>query len=91
MERMKVLGITIDDKLNFCEHISNVCNKAGRQLNVLQRLKNVLDYKSRMAIYNSFVMSNFNYCPIVWMFTSKKSLEKIENIKKRALRFVLND
>ena len=26
MERMKVLGITIDDKLNFCEHISNVCN-----------------------------------------------------------------
>ena len=91
MERMKVLGITIDDKLNFSEHISNVCIKAGRQLNVLQRLKRVLDYKSRMAIYNSFVMSNFNYCPIVWMFTSKKSLEKIENIQKRALRFVLND
>ena len=76
MERMKVLGITIDDKLNFPEHISNVCIKAGRQLNVLQRLKRVLDYKSRVAIYNSFVMSNFNYCPIVWMFTSKKSLEK---------------
>ena len=50
-----------------------------------------LDYKSRMAIYNSFVMSNSNNCPIVWMFTSKKSLEKIENIQKRALRFVLND
>ena len=47
----------------------------------------VLDYKSRMPIHNSFVMSNFNYCPIVWMFTSKKSLEKIENIKKCALRF----
>ena len=92
MERMKVLGITIDDKLNFSEkHISNACIKAGRQLNVLQRLKRVLDNKSRMAIHNSFVMSNFNYCPIVWMFTSKKSLEKIENIKKRALRFVLND
>ena len=89
---MKVLGKTIDDKLNFSEHISNVCIKAGRQLNVLQRLKRVLDYKSRMAfIHNVFVMSNFNYCPIVWMFTSKKSLEQIENIKKRALRFVLNN
>ena len=90
-ESMKVLGIMIDDKLNFTEHISNVCIKAGRQLNVLQRLKKVLDYKSRMAIYKSFVMSNFNYCPIVWMFTGKKSLDRIEDIQKRALRFVLND
>ena len=52
MERMKVLGITIDDKLNFSEHISNVCIKTGRQLNVLERFKKVLVYKIRMAIYN---------------------------------------
>ena len=50
-EEMKVLGVTIDDKLNFTEHISDVCTKAGRQLNIHQRLKKVLDYKSRMAIY----------------------------------------
>ena len=36
---MKVLGVTIDNKLNFTEHISDVCIKAGRQLNILQRLK----------------------------------------------------
>ena len=74
-ERMKVLGIMTDDKFNFSEHISNMCIKAGMQLHVLHRLKGVLDYKSRMAIYNSFVLSNFNYCPIVWTFTSKKSLK----------------
>ena len=80
VERMKVLGITLDDKLNFSEHISNLCIKAGEQLNVLQWLKRVLDYKSRMAVYNSFVRSIFNYRAIVSMFTSKKSLEQIENI-----------
>ena len=90
-ERMEVLGVKIDNKLNFTEQISDVCIKAGRQLNILQRLKKVLDYKSRMAIYKSFIMSNFNYCPIVWMFTGKKSLDRIENIIKRALRFVLDD
>ena len=90
-ERMKVLGIMIDDKLNFTEHISDICIKVGRQLNVLQRLKRVLDYKSRMAIYMSCVMSNLNYCPTVWMFITKKSLDRIKNIQKRALRFVLND
>ena len=83
-ERMKVLGVKIDNKLNFTEHISDVCIKAGRQLNILQRFKMVLDYKSRMVIYKSFMMSNFNYFPIVWMFTGKKSLDRIENIKKNA-------
>ena len=90
-EAMKVLGVKIDDKLNFTEHILDVCTKARRQLYTLQRLKQVLDYKSHTAIYKSFIMSSFNYCPIVWMFTCKRSLDRIEIIQKRALRFVLDD
>ena len=86
---MNVLGINIDDKLNFNSHVSNMCNKAGRQLNVLQRLKGSLDYASRLSIYKSFIMSN--YCPVVWMFTSKSSLTTLGNIQRRALRFVLDD
>ena len=50
-----------------------------------------LDQDSRMAIYKSFIMYNFNYCPLIWMFTSKTSLSKLENIQNRALGFVLND
>ena len=86
-EAIKVFGVKIDDKLNFTEHISDVCTKAGRQLNILQRHKTVLDYKSLLAIYKSFIMSNFNYCSIVWMFTCKKFLDRIENIKKTRLAF----
>ena len=86
-ERMEVLGVKIDHKIYFTEHISDMCIKAGRQLKILQRLKKVLDYKSRMVIYKSFIMSNVIYCPIGWMFIGKKSLNRIENIQKRALRF----
>ena len=68
-----------------------MCNKAGRQLNVLQRLKGSLDYASRLSVHKSFIMSNFNYCPVVLMFTSNSSLSKLETTKKRALRFVLDD
>ena len=88
---MKILGIHIDSKLNFNGHIAFLCTKAGRQLNVLQRMRGSLDYVSKMAIYDSFIISNFNYCPVVYMFTSKSSLNKLENIQKRALRFVCND
>ena len=90
-DSMIVLGVDIDDKLNFNSHVSNMCNKAGRQLNVLQRLTGSLDYASRLSIYKSCIMWNFNYCPVVWLFTSKSSLSKLEDIKKRALRFVLDD
>ena len=90
-DKMKVLGIDIDNMLTFDGHVSNMCIKAGKQLNALQRLKGSLHQDSRMAIYKSFIMSNFNHCPVIWIFTSKTSLSKLENIQKRALRFVLDD
>ena len=36
-------------------------------------------------------MANVNYCSLVWMFWSTSSLKKIENLQKRALRFLYND
>ena len=41
----------------------------------------------RKAIVNTFIFANFNYCPLVWHSCSKRTMEKIENIQKRALRF----
>ena len=41
-------------------------------------------------LVNTFVMSNFNYCSLVWNFSSAQSLNKIKNPQKRALRFLLN-
>ena len=37
-DEVKLLGVTIDFKLNFNAHISNICKKAARQLNVLKRI-----------------------------------------------------
>ena len=42
-------------------------------------------------LVNTFAMSNFNYCSLVWNFSSAQSLNKIENLQKRALHFLLND
>ena len=36
-------------------------------------------------------VANFNYCPLVWMFLRASSLKKIQNLQKRALRFLYND
>ena len=50
-----------------------------------------LGLEEREVLVNSFIYSNFNHCPPVWMFSHKKSLNKIESLRKRAPRFLLND
>ena len=81
--KVKLLETEIDDKLNFNHHINNICKSASNQLNVLIRLKYLLGFKERKVLVNTFVISNFNYCSLVWNFSSAQSLNKIENLQKR--------
>jgi hypothetical protein len=87
----KLLGVIIDDKLLFDKHVHATCVKASRQLNALYRLKRLLSFKQRKALYQCFFLSNFNFCPLVWHFCSVKSTRKMEKLQERALRFLLND
>ena len=91
VSKVKFLGLEIDDKLNFNHHINNICKSSSNQLNALIRLKHLLGFEERKVLVNTFVMSNFNYCSLVWNFSSAQSLNKIANLQKRALRFLLND
>lgn len=86
-----VLGLDIDNKLNFNGHIDDLCSKASKQVNSLKRMKHLLDKNCKCIIYNSFVSSNFNYSPLAWMFSSKSNFEKLEQTNIRALRFVTNN
>ena len=90
-ETVKFLGVTLDYRLDFDPHISNLCKKAATQLNVLKRLKTFIGFQEKKILVQSFVYSNFDYCPLVWYFSSSKSLQKIEKLQERALRFLYND
>ena len=47
-----------------------------------------MEFKAKEILVQSFVFSNFNYRPLVWHFSSEKSMKKIEKIHERALRFL---
>ena len=90
-EHVKLLDVTIDYELNFDKHISEICKKSARQLNVLKRIGRYLNKLGRLTIYYSFILSNFNFCPVTWHFCSEKNTKKMEKIQERALRFIYND
>ena len=83
-----LLGITFDYKLKFSMHIKEICQRASSQLNALFRLKKYLSRDSKRLSVNSFIISNFNYCPLIWHFSDYNSIKKFESIQKRALRFM---
>ena len=62
---VQLLGVNIDHALNFDIHIKYICRKAGRHLNVLARLSSTLNTKEKMLLFESFILSYFNYCPLV--------------------------
>ncbi len=89
--RCKLLGIILDDGLRFAKHVDSICVKASRQLNAVIRIKKNRNRTEKLLLFQSFIVSNFNYCPLVWHCVSLKSMRKMERIQERALPFVLND
>ena len=85
---VKLLGVTLDNKLDFNEHVNNICKVASQNTNCLARIRNYIDVKHSRILYNAYIKSVFGYAPLIWMFCQKSSYKKIESVQKRALRLV---
>ena len=85
---VKLLGIIIDDKLNFNLHIDKLCSKAKNSVNAIQRISYGATAENLKLLINSFFMSCFSYCPLIWTFCSKQKNNKINAIHKRALKLI---
>ena len=63
---VKLLENYIDDQLNFNLHISNICKSVPKQFNALLSLKCSLRFQKSKVLINGLILSDFNYCYIVW-------------------------
>ena len=85
---VKLLGITLDNKLSFKTHIESMCAKAVNRTNAFRRIRNYVSLNKAKLIYNAFIFSTFNYCPLIWMFCSKTLNNLVNKTHKKALRLV---
>ena len=85
---VKLLGVTIDNKLQFDEHVSIICKKVSCKLHALARISNLIDKDKLCLIMKAFIESQFGYCPLIWMFHSRTMNNRINRLHERALRLV---
>ena len=86
--RVKLLGIHIDNRLNFDYHVSQLCKKASKKLHALARIFKYVKTSKRSILVNAFIILQFSYCPLIWMFHSRKMECSINRIHERALRLI---
>ena len=61
----KLLGVKLDWKLNFNDHISDLCKKVSRKLNVLARIAPFIGLSKRRILMNASFISQFSHCPLI--------------------------
>ena len=88
---VKLLGIYIDNKLNFDQHISKIVKKANSKIAVIKRSFRFLTQFKKKLLLNSFVQSQFSFAPLVWMLHSKRATGKINVLHFRMLKILYND
>ena len=53
-KEFEMLGITIDNKLKFDNHLTKICRKVSQQIAVLKRMKKMLPFEIRRDLYLAF-------------------------------------
>ena len=83
--------ISIDENIKFDSHIDKICKKEAKQSNSSKCVARFMGDREKKIIMNSFILCNFNYCPLIWMLCGKGSQDKLEKINERALRLACSD
>ena len=82
----KFLGITVDSNFTFEKHMNESCKKGNLKLNALTRCSKFMSTEKRRLMFKAFIISQFSYCPLVWMFHTKQLNNRINSLHEKALR-----
>ena len=81
----KHLGLILDSKLDFNEHIDNKINKRNKVIGIMKRFSFILSRKSLLTINKSFVRTNLDYADIIYDKPFNESFKrKIEMVQYKA-------
>ena len=69
----ELLGIEIDSNLTFHDHIISACSKANKKLSALSKVSKYMGINKRRVLMKSYIFSQFNCCPLVWISHSRSS------------------
>ena len=88
----KLLGVKINNKLSWEEHVNYICKKAAQRLYFLVLLKRAgIKEKDIVSVYCSIIRSVLEYADVIWHpGLTKSQCQAIEHIQKRVMGIIYN-
>lgn len=65
VRKTKSLGVIIDEKLDWKDHIQSISKKASKGIEALRLYKSFVPLDTLQVLYNTIVLPSFNYCCLV--------------------------
>ena len=84
----KDLGVTIDNKLSFKQHVTNCTNKANKILGIIRRSFDHLTEKMFVQLYKALVRPILEYGHAVWQPQHKNLCSDLEAVQRRATKLL---
>ena len=83
---LRILGVVVDDKLNFSEHVDSTVSKCSQALFALRMMRqHGMPSQSLLTIFRSTLVSKLQYaCQSWWGFLTKGSLNKMDGFLRRS-------
>ena len=79
----KFLGVIIDHKLNWSNHILYIKNKVSKSIGIINKIRSLLDKNTLRNLYFTFIYPYLIYCIEIWGNTNDTHLNPIIKIQKK--------
>ena len=79
----RLLGIIFDKTLSFKAHVTSLYKKANQKLHALPRIAHYMDSEKLKHVMKASILSQFNYCPLVWMLSERGLNNKINHLHEK--------
>ena len=87
---VRFLGLIIDDKLKFKNHIDLIAEKISKNAGVLYKLSQIVPHQTLISVYRSFVECYLNYCTIIFGNAYQCHIRRLETSQKKCIRIIAN-
>ena len=88
VKSFKYLGVVMDSKLNWRNHVETLCTKISQATGAILKLRKIVSRKTIMMVYNGLVGSHLTYGILVWGTAKQYFLQKLQAAQNKIIRLM---
>ena len=87
-KKKKILGVIIDNKLTWKDHVAHIASKVSRGMGMIIKARTYLNRKGLLTLYYTFVYPYLTYCNHIWGIIYQNNLKRLCVLQNKSVRII---